>query len=33
MGVVDQRIEAWFRPFGGTIPAGHLDDIPIYRWP
>jgi hypothetical protein len=32
MGVVDQRIESWFKPFGGITPTGHLDsderDIP-----
>lgn len=25
-GVVDQRIEAWFRPFGGVVATGHLDE-------
>lgn len=25
MGVVDQRVEAWFRPFDATPPTGHLD--------
>jgi hypothetical protein len=25
-GVVDQRIEAWFRPFGGVVRTGHLHD-------
>lgn len=25
MGVADQRIEAWFKPFGGVAPTGHLD--------
>ena len=24
MGVADQRIEAWFRPFGWTTPTGYL---------
>jgi hypothetical protein len=24
MGVVDQRIERWFAPFGGTTPTGHI---------
>jgi hypothetical protein len=28
LGVVDQRIEAWFRPFGGTIPTGYLSEPP-----
>lgn len=26
LGVVDQRLEAWFLPFGGTAPTGHLDE-------
>jgi hypothetical protein len=26
MGVVDQRIESWFRPFGGVAPTGHISD-------
>jgi hypothetical protein len=25
-GVVDQRLEAWFRPFGGVPGTGHLDE-------
>jgi hypothetical protein len=25
MGVVDQRLEAWFRPFGGVQATGHLE--------
>ena len=33
MGVVDQRVEAWFEPFGWTTAAGHLDEEPYYRWP
>jgi hypothetical protein len=24
LGVVDQRIEAWFQPFGGVAPTGYL---------
>lgn len=24
MGVADQRLEAWFRPFGGVVDTGHL---------
>lgn len=24
MGVVDQRIESWFEPFGWTIPTGYI---------
>ena len=24
MGVVDQRIEAWFEPFGWTTPTGYI---------
>ena len=24
-GVVDQRLEAWFRPFGEVVGTGHLD--------
>lgn len=24
MGVADQRIENWLRPFGGTIPTGYI---------
>jgi hypothetical protein len=27
-GVVDQRFEAWFRPFGGVAATGHLDERP-----
>lgn len=26
MGVVDQRIEAWFQPFGGVPGTGHLNE-------
>jgi hypothetical protein len=26
LGVVDQRVEAWFRPFSWTAPTGYLDD-------
>jgi len=26
LGVVDQRVEAWFKPFGGVSPTGYLDD-------
>jgi hypothetical protein len=26
LGVVDQRIEAWFEPFGWTTPTGYLAD-------
>jgi hypothetical protein len=26
MGRVDQRFEAWFRPFGGTAATGYLDE-------
>jgi hypothetical protein len=26
MAVVDQRLEAWFRPFGGVIGTGYLDE-------
>ncbi len=26
LGVADQRVEAWFRPFGGIPPAGYLSD-------
>lgn len=25
-GVADQRVEAWFRPFGGTAGTGHLHE-------
>lgn len=25
LGVVDQRVEAWFTPFGWTAPTGYLD--------
>jgi hypothetical protein len=32
MGVADQRIEAWFDPFGGIAATGHLSG-PGYRWP
>lgn len=24
-GVVDQRVEAWFRPFGAVTATGYLD--------
>lgn len=27
-GVVDQRVEAWFRPFGGVTATGYLDERP-----
>jgi hypothetical protein len=33
MGVADQRVEAWFEPFGWATAAGHLDEDPYYRWP
>jgi len=26
LGVADQRVQAWFEPFGGTAPTGYLDD-------
>jgi hypothetical protein len=26
LGVVDQRMEAWFQPFGWTVPTGYLSD-------
>jgi hypothetical protein len=26
LGVVDQRIDAWFQPFGWTIPTGYLSE-------
>jgi hypothetical protein len=26
MGVADQRVENWFKPFGGTTPTGYLSD-------
>jgi hypothetical protein len=26
IGVADQRIEAWFVPFGGVAPTGYLHD-------
>lgn len=26
MGVADQRIGAWFQPFGYSVPTGHLDE-------
>jgi hypothetical protein len=26
MGVVDQGVESWFRPFGWTTPTGYLGD-------
>jgi hypothetical protein len=26
LGVVDQRLESWFRPFSWTSPTGYLDD-------
>jgi hypothetical protein len=25
-GVVDQRIESWFKPFGWTIPTGYIGE-------
>ena len=28
LGVADQRLEAWFIPFGGVAPTGYLDDRP-----
>jgi hypothetical protein len=28
LGVADQRIEAWFKPFSWTIATGHLDERP-----
>lgn len=28
-GVADQRIEAWFTPFGYSIPTGHLNEEPL----
>jgi hypothetical protein len=28
LGVVDQRVEAWFEPFGGTAPTGYLAEEP-----
>lgn len=27
-GVVDQRVEAWFQPFGGVTATGYLDERP-----
>ena len=33
LGVADQRIEAWFEPFGHVVATGHLDRSPNYRWP
>jgi len=27
-GVADQRVEAWFRPFGGVTATGYLDERP-----
>jgi hypothetical protein len=32
LGVADQRIEAWFDAFGGTVVSGHLNG-PMHRWP
>lgn len=26
LGVVDQRIESWFRPFGGIVPTGYIGE-------
>ena len=26
LGVADQRIENWFKPFGGATPTGYLRD-------
>lgn len=26
LGVLDQRLEAWFHPFGGVAGTGHLDE-------
>jgi hypothetical protein len=26
LGVVDQRMEAWFQPFGWTVPTGYLTE-------
>lgn len=28
LGIADQRIEAWFSPFGWTAPTGYLADRP-----
>ena len=28
LGVADQRLEAWFIPFGGVAPTGYVDDRP-----
>lgn len=28
LGVADQRVEAWFRPFGYSVPTGHLSQEP-----
>jgi hypothetical protein len=28
LGIVDQRVEAWFRPFGGIPATGHLSEAP-----
>ena len=33
LDVVDQRVEAWFHPFGWTIPAGSVDEGPATRLP
>jgi hypothetical protein len=33
LGVVDQRVEAWFDAFGGTTPTGHLTEPRRERWP
>jgi hypothetical protein len=27
MSVVDQRLDAWFEPFGGVPPTGHVGDL------
>ena len=26
MGIADQRVGAWFQPFGYSVPTGHLDE-------
>jgi hypothetical protein len=28
LGVADQRMDAWFAPFGWVAPTGHLHDAP-----
>jgi hypothetical protein len=32
MGIADQRIGAWFQPFGYSVPTGHLDEPDQNRW-